>query len=215
MAGSVRGEAYDCACARANWRAPPSYGVAMTSSRAPRDRSAPRAVAGVAALLVALTSCINSTVSQRVTTSPVASLEPSIELPPPPEGGFDPPVRVEFDGAPPLRAEVARRQDQRSRGLMQRTSLGPTEGMVFLFPDRSNGGFYMLGTLIPLSIAYVDGDRVVSTTEMTPCPGADCPTYPPAAPYTMAVEAPAGFFPKWGVRAGTKVRVIGRTAPPE
>ncbi len=139
----------------------------------------------------------------------------TLRLPAPPSGGFDPAVQIIIDGAPTLIAEVARRPDQRARGLMQRTSLAADAGMVFLFPDRAEGGFYMLGTLIPLSIAYVDGDRVVSTVEMVPCPGQQCPTYPPGGPYTMAVEAVAGFFPRYGVKAGTKIRVVGETAPPQ
>jgi hypothetical protein len=137
------------------------------------------------------------------------------DLPSSPPGGFDPAVTVTFEGAPPIRAEVARRSDQRARGLMQRTALAEGEGMIFLFPARVTTGFWMKGTLIPLSIAYVDGDRVVSTTEMTPCRKDPCPTYPPAAPYTTAVEAPAGFFPRHSVGPGTRMTVSGATNPPE
>jgi len=164
-----------------------------------------------------LPACSDGSVDEppRTASPSVAATSTTLVLPPPPAGGFDPPVRVEIDGAPTLTAEVARRPDQRARGLMQRTSLRAGAGMVFLFPDRGTGGFYMLGTLVPLSIAYVDGDRVVSTAEMTPCPGQQCPTYPPDAPYTMAVEAPAGFFPRHGVGPGTRVRIVGETAPPE
>ena len=139
----------------------------------------------------------------------------SDRLPDPPSDGFDPAVTVTFEGAPPIRAEVARRPDQRSRGLMQRTALAEGEGMIFLFPNRVSVGFWMKGTLIPLSIAYVDGDRVVSTAEMTPCAADPCPTYPPLAPYTAAVEAPAGFFPEHGVKAGTRMTVTGPTQAPE
>jgi hypothetical protein len=136
-------------------------------------------------------------------------------LPEAPPGGFDPPVTVTFEGAPPIKAEVARRPDQRARGLMQRTELAEGEGMIFLFRGRNDGGFWMKGTLIPLSIAYVDGDRVVSTHEMTPCKREPCPLYPPAGPYTAAVEAPGGFFPKYGVKAGTRMTVTGATRAPE
>lgn len=135
-------------------------------------------------------------------------------LPSSPAGGFDAPVTVAFEGAPPIKAEVARRPDQRTRGLMQRTALAEGEGMVFLFPHRVDTGFWMKGTLIPLSIAYVDGDRVVSTHEMTPCRKDPCPDYPPAGPYTVAVEAPAGFFPKYGVTAGDRMTLTGPTSPP-
>ncbi|HEU0130940.1 MAG TPA: DUF192 domain-containing protein [Mycobacteriales bacterium] len=137
------------------------------------------------------------------------------DLPKAPAGGFDPPVTVAFEGAPALRAEVARRPDQRARGLMQRRELPEGTGMIFLFPERTTVGFWMKGTLVPLSIAYVDGDRVVSTAEMTPCRADPCPDYPPAGAYTAAVEAPAGFFPAHGVGPGTRVRVTGPTRPPE
>jgi uncharacterized membrane protein (UPF0127 family) len=98
---------------------------------------------------------------------------------------------------------------------MQRTSLPEDTGMIFLFPDRTNVGFWMKGTLIPLSIAYVDRGTVVSVAEMTPCKVADCPTYEPGGMYTAAVEAPAGFFPDHGVTAGTRMTVTGPTTPPE
>lgn len=144
-----------------------------------------------------------------------AACSSGTDLPATPSGGFDPAVTVTFDGAPPITAQVARRPDQRARGLMQRSALAEGEGMIFLFPSRVSVGFWMKGTLIPLSIAYVDGDRVVSTSEMTPCTADPCPTYPPQAPYTAAVEAPAGFFPKHGVRAGTRMTVTGATQAPE
>jgi uncharacterized membrane protein (UPF0127 family) len=136
-------------------------------------------------------------------------------LPATPAGGFDPAVTVTFEGAPPIRAEVARRPDQRARGLMQRTAVPDGTGMAFLFPHRVSVGFWMKGTLVPLSIAYVDGDRVVSTAEMVPCRRDPCRDYPPAGEYTMAVEAPAGFFPGHHVVAGTPVTVTGATRPPE
>jgi uncharacterized membrane protein (UPF0127 family) len=136
-------------------------------------------------------------------------------LPATPEGGFDPTVTVTFAGAPPLTAEVARRPDQRARGLMQRTAVPEGTGMAFLFPRRVRVGFWMKGTLVPLSIAYVDGDRVVSTAEMLPCTKDPCPDYAPGGAYTMAVEARAGFFPDHGVGPGTAVTLTGATAAPE
>jgi uncharacterized membrane protein (UPF0127 family) len=138
-------------------------------------------------------------------------------LPPEPAGGFDPPVTVIFDGAPELRVEVATRPDQWARGLMQRTSVPDGTGMLFLFPAPQSTGFWMFGTLVPLSIAYINDDRVVATAEMVPCTSRSgvCPPYPPGASYTAAVEAPAGFFPKHGVVGGTRLRVIGATLAPK
>lgn len=135
-------------------------------------------------------------------------------LPGPPPNGFDPAVTVTFEGAPPIQAEVARTSSQRRRGLMQRTELPEGTGMVFLFSRPVSDGFYMLGTLIPLSIAYVNGDTVVSVQEMEPCPTQRCPTYDPEAQYTFAVEARKGFFAEHGVAVGTKVTITGATQKP-
>lgn len=125
-------------------------------------------------------------------------------------------VSVRFEGAPDLSVEVASTPEQRARGLMQRTELAAGRGMLFVFPSRTNGGFWMKNTLVPLSIAYIDGDRVVSVAEMTPCPPATelCPTYPAAGPYTAAVEAPAGFFPAHRVGPGATVELAGTLPAP-
>ena len=126
-------------------------------------------------------------------------------------------VTVAFAGAPPLEVEVASTPQQRERGLMSRRELPAGTGMLFLFPAASTGGFWMKNTLVPLSIAYVDRDRVVSTAEMVPCPPAatHCPTYPAAGPYTVAVEAPAGFFPSHGIGPGATMTVAGVTPAPQ
>ena len=123
------------------------------------------------------------------------------------------PVTVTFEGAPPLAVEVARSSPERARGLMYRTSVPDGTGMIFLFPQRVNVGFWMKNTLVPLSIAYVNGDRVVSTAEMTPCRADPCRSYEPAGEYTAAVEAPAGFFPSHRVGPGTRMTVSGALPP--
>jgi uncharacterized membrane protein (UPF0127 family) len=126
------------------------------------------------------------------------------------------PVTVIFDGAPPLVVEVARTPEARARGLMYRRSVPAGTGMLFLFPAESNGGFWMRNTLVPLSIAYVNRDRVVSTAEMVPCPpgASQCPTYAAAGPYTAAVEAAAGFFPAHRIGPGTRMTVTGAPEAP-
>ena len=126
-------------------------------------------------------------------------------------------VRVSFNGAPTLAVEVASTPEQRALGLMHRAEVPVGTGMLFLFPGATTGGFWMKNTLVPLSIAYVNGDRVVSTAEMAPCPPAatQCPTYEAAGPYTSAVEARAGFFPSHGVRPGTRLFVSGTIPTPQ
>jgi uncharacterized protein len=119
-------------------------------------------------------------------------------------------VTVRVGAAPPVRAEIAETSAERSRGLMDRPDLPSGTGMLFVFPAPSRSSFYMFQTLVPLSIAFVDDDRVVNVAEMTPCPAStpgDCPRYAADGPYTLAIEAPGGWFTDAGVQPGDPVTV--------
>ncbi len=54
-----------------------------------------------------------------------------------------------------LTAEVAISPDQRSLGLMNRFSLKPDHGMLFVFERTEPLSFWMKNTFIPLSIAFI------------------------------------------------------------
>ena len=69
-----------------------------------------------------------------------------------------------------LRVEVASTDAHRAQGLMNRRSLAPNAGMVFLFATPTRARFWMKDTLIPLSVAFVGGDgRIISVQDMGPC----------------------------------------------
>jgi len=96
-------------------------------------------------------------------------------------------------GGRELTVAVAETPSQRSQGLMGVTDLGSLDGMLFVFPVDSDGGFWMKNTLIPLDIVFftVDGGFVDALT-MAPCTEDPCPTYRPGGSYRYALEAPAG-----------------------
>lgn len=109
----------------------------------------------------------------------------------------------------------------RQRGLMFVTDEGLEghPGMLFLFNEDHDGGFWMRNTRLPLSIAYLGADgRPVSMTDMTPCPDTDatCPSYAARAPYRSAVEVPAGRLDDLGIVEGATVEIGARgcAAPP-
>ena len=89
-----------------------------------------------------------------------------------------------------LRVEVARSDEARRRGLMGRTSLARDAGMAFVFPgEHRRGGFWMKDTLIPLSVAFLDGrGRVLEILDMAPCPRDPCPVYRPAHGHRRSVQ---------------------------
>jgi len=143
--------------------------------------------------------------------------------PPPPDGavpapsvpGFDQVAfRVQSAFAVPTKkrcALYAYTTAQQDQGLMHRHDLAGYAGMIFKFAQPSTEQFYMKDTLIPLSIAWFDVSGLfVSATDMVPCPTANgCPLYPAAAPYTVAIEVPAGGLTQLGIGAGSTISVGG------
>lgn len=120
------------------------------------------------------------------------------------------------DGAAPvpLCLLVAETAEQRARGLMGVVdpTLGGYDGMVFLHEtERPAGhGYWMQDTPLPLSLAYLDETGgVVDTAELRPCPpdGADCPSYPASAPFSMVLEVVRGGLEPLDLVAGSPARL--------
>ena len=87
-----------------------------------------------------------------------------------------------------FRPEVAKTSAERGRGLMHRTR-APRDGMLFVFPRPTTGGFWMKNTLVPLTIVFFDsaGTRVRKLS-MVPCRMDPCAVYDPGRPYRFALE---------------------------
>lgn len=105
-------------------------------------------------------------------------------------------------------AELAESEEQRTMGLMERRSLSPNAGMLFLYSTTQPDGsaFWMFRTRIPLDIAFVDSAGTIRSIEtMQPCPSTlaeGCPGYPARAPFRSALEVNAGYFGQHGIRVG-------------
>jgi uncharacterized membrane protein (UPF0127 family) len=150
-----------------------------------------------------------STVSPSGSPSPTPAVVPSVD----PDESLPPLGRavVSF-GTARAEVEVADDYYERRRGLMFREELGPDAGMLFVFPARSQGGFWMKNTLIPLQIGYMerisqDRYRIVDIEDMTPCEADPCPLYKPDVPYDVALEVNEGWFDDNGVEVGAEAVV--------
>jgi len=68
-----------------------------------------------------------------------------------------------------LTVEVARTETQRERGLMERTNLGPRDGMIFVFDRDDHLTFWMKNTPTALSIAFLSAEgKVLQIEDMEP-----------------------------------------------
>jgi uncharacterized membrane protein (UPF0127 family) len=116
-------------------------------------------------------------------------------------------VTIETSRGPvEVEVEIADERDERRRGLMGRESLPERAGMLFLIGEERRGGFWMKDTLVPLSIAFMDGGgRILAILDMEPCERDPCPRYDPGVAYRSALEVNRGAFRRWGVEPGDVV----------
>lgn len=106
-------------------------------------------------------------------------------------------------GPHPLRVEIAASDPQRSQGLMYREKLGKEDGMLFIFDEPGYHSMWMKNTLIPLSVAFIDGDgRILNILDMEP---RTLDSHTAAGPARYAVETHKGWFAAKKVKAGDKV----------
>jgi uncharacterized protein len=110
-----------------------------------------------------------------------------------------------------LLVETVDTPEERSVGLMHRESMPENQGMLFIFEQEGKYTFYMRNTLVPLSIAFIEGEgAIVEIEDMQPLD--DKTLHSPDEEYLYAIEANQGWFSRNGIAAGSEVR-IARTTP--
>jgi len=101
--------------------------------------------------------------------------------------------------------EVAKTEDEKSRGLMYRTSLEEGKGMLFVFDYDQKAAFWMKNTSIPLSLAYVAKDGTI-TQILDLVPYSEEPRSSVRS-VRYALEVPKGWFAKVGIKEGDKLEI--------
>jgi uncharacterized protein len=116
-------------------------------------------------------------------------------------------LTIERENGQPVEitVELARTDEERSRGLMYRESLPDGEGMLFVFDRDQPLSFWMKNTLIPLSIAFIASNgHIVEIKDMKP---RDLTSVRSSIPVRYALEAPQGWFQRVNVRHGDVVKI--------
>jgi uncharacterized membrane protein (UPF0127 family) len=105
----------------------------------------------------------------------------------------------------PVTVELARTDEERARGLMNRRDLAPEAGMLFIFSENEPRAFWMKNTLLPLDMLFIDdGGRVVGLIERAE-PLTTSPR-DPGVPSRYVLEVNGGWASRHGVRPGDRVR---------
>lgn len=115
-------------------------------------------------------------------------------------------VIVSATGEHRFTVEVADDDEKRRIGLMYRTSLPESAGMIFDFrPENEIQSMWMKNTLIPLDMAFIgaDGRIVTIAAETTP---RSLQSVRSDAPAVAVLEVNGGRLDALGVRVGDLVR---------
>ena len=105
----------------------------------------------------------------------------------------------------PLWVKVARSEEEQSRGLMFRESLGWKEGMLFVYDREKILTFWMKNTSLPLTIAFLDRrGKIVDIQALEPF---SLRVHYSALPAQYALEVNRGWFEKNGIQVGDVIQI--------
>lgn len=107
-----------------------------------------------------------------------------------------------------IEAEVAANNAARMQGLMNRKSMPPQRGMLFVFDRDAQHCMWMKNTLLPLSVAFIDETgKILNIEDMQPH-SEDNHCAAQSARY--ALEMNVGWFAQRGIKRGDRIGGIER-----
>ena len=103
-----------------------------------------------------------------------------------------------------LNIEVADDDATRGQGLMYRSKMKESEGMLFIFDKSEPQSFWMKNTIMSLDIIYVDENNTIVTIHKNtqPYSEAQIPSYKNSK---FVVEVNAGYCERHNIREGDRI----------
>jgi uncharacterized membrane protein (UPF0127 family) len=99
--------------------------------------------------------------------------------------------------------EVAGTPEQRGRGLMYREAMADDHGMLFVFEDERQVGFWMKNTPMPLDLLFIATDGTLKA--VLPGEPFSEAVISPGVPVRFVLELKAGTAASAGIAPGDKV----------
>lgn len=115
------------------------------------------------------------------------------------------PLTVETgQGERSFTVEIADDPGERERGLMFRKDMDDTHGMLFVFEEQRDVGFWMKNTPMPLDLVFIAQDGTIKAIK----PGVSMSEamISPGVPVRFVLELKAGIAAKNGIADGDKAR---------
>ena len=106
-----------------------------------------------------------------------------------------------------MTVELAKNDQERTRGLMFRRELAPSSGMLFLFEAPEIRRFWMRNTLIPLDMIFLNERKIVVGIEENTIPH-DETSRGPDQPAQYVVEVAGGEARKHGITVGSRAEFL-------
>ncbi len=106
--------------------------------------------------------------------------------------------------------EIADTPWEQEQGLMHRTSLPNSHGMLFVFPTERNVTFWMKNTSIPLDMLFIDENFTITTlySSVQSCLSDPCSLYPSSSPVKYVLEVNAGICEESNISVGDQMQIL-------
>jgi uncharacterized membrane protein (UPF0127 family) len=101
--------------------------------------------------------------------------------------------------------EVASSEQEKELGLMYRTTLGDSEGMLFPYPTERSISMWMHNTYIPLDMVFIRSDGTIARIEERAEPLSDR-VISSGSSVAAVLELAGGATARLGIKPGDKVR---------
>ncbi|WP_353722594.1 DUF192 domain-containing protein [Dyadobacter sp. 676] len=103
-----------------------------------------------------------------------------------------------------IEVEIAENEAERAKGLMFRSYLPDSVGMLFIFEQPDEHAFWMKNTSIPLDIIYVGPDKKIVSIAQNTQPYSE-ESIPPYGLVQYVVEVNAGFTKRNNIQSGDAI----------
>jgi len=112
-----------------------------------------------------------------------------------------------------FKIDLAITPEQQQYGLMNRTSLPPDYGMLFVFEGEAERSFWMKNTLIPLDVIFIKKNGTIHHIHENAIPH-DLTTFTSQGPVMAGLEVMGGTAERLNLQKGDKVHhLIFESAP--